>query len=105
MTAIYKRELSSYFNSMIGYVFIAVLVFFTGIYFMAYNLFNWFRRVALPARMRKHQLDTIRLKLMKVAARVVRSARYKYFKLCSSCPYKKEFYETLDNIHKLQLQP
>ena len=35
MTAIYKRELSSYFNSMIGYVFIAVLVFFTGIYFMA----------------------------------------------------------------------
>ena len=40
MTAIYKRELSSYFNSMIGYVFIAVLVFFTGIYFMAYNLYN-----------------------------------------------------------------
>ena len=72
---------------------------------LAYNLFNWFRRVALPARMRKHQLDTIRLKLMKVAARVVRSARYKYFKLCSSCPYKKEFYETLANIHKLQLQP
>ena len=40
MTAIYKRELSSYFNSMIGYVFVAVLIFFTGIYFMAYNLYN-----------------------------------------------------------------
>ena len=40
MTAIYKRELNSYFNSMIGYVFIAVLVFFTGIYFMAYNLYS-----------------------------------------------------------------
>lgn len=40
MTAIYKRELSSYFNSMIGYVFIAALVCFTGIYFMAYNLYN-----------------------------------------------------------------
>ena len=40
MSAIYKRELSSYFNSMIGYVFIAVLVFFTGIYFMAYNLYS-----------------------------------------------------------------
>lgn len=26
MTAIYKRELSSYFNSMIGYVFVAVLI-------------------------------------------------------------------------------
>mgnify|MGYP000361576627 CR=1 FL=1 len=35
MTAIYKRELSSYFNSMIGYVFVAVLIFFTGLYFMA----------------------------------------------------------------------
>lgn len=40
MTAIYERELSSYFNSMIGYVFVAVLIFFTGIYFMAYNLYN-----------------------------------------------------------------
>lgn len=38
MTAIYKRELRSYFHSMIGYVFIAFLVAFTGIYFMAYNL-------------------------------------------------------------------
>lgn len=38
MIAIYKRELKSYFNSMIGYVFIAFLVAFTGVYFMAYNL-------------------------------------------------------------------
>ena len=28
MKAIYKREVSSYFNSMIGYVFIAAMVFF-----------------------------------------------------------------------------
>ena len=40
MTAIYKRELSSYFNSMIGYVFIAVLVFFTGHPLYAYNLYS-----------------------------------------------------------------
>ena len=38
MRAIYKRELGAYFHSMIGYVFIAFLVAFTGIYFMAYNL-------------------------------------------------------------------
>ena len=38
MKAIYKRELSSYFHTMIGYVFIAFLVAYTGIYFMAYNL-------------------------------------------------------------------
>lgn len=38
MRGIYKRELKSYFYSMIGYVFIAFLVAFVGIYFMAYNL-------------------------------------------------------------------
>ena len=38
MIAIYKRELKSYFHSMIGYVFIAFLVAYTGIYFLAYNL-------------------------------------------------------------------
>ena len=38
MLAIYKRELRSYFQSMIGCVFVAFLVLFTGIYFTAYNL-------------------------------------------------------------------
>ena len=38
MRAIYKRELRSYFHSMIGYIFIAFLVAYTGIYFLAYNL-------------------------------------------------------------------
>lgn len=38
MRAIYKRELKSYFHSMIGYVLISFLVAFTGIYFIAYNV-------------------------------------------------------------------
>ena len=40
MAAIYKRELKSYFQCMTGYVFIAFLVLFVGIYFMAYNLMS-----------------------------------------------------------------
>ncbi len=40
MKAIYKRELKSYFDSMIGYVFIAFVIAFVGIYFMAYNMFG-----------------------------------------------------------------
>lgn len=71
---------------------------------LAYNIFNWFRRIALPASMRKQRVDTIRLKLLKVAARAVRSARYITFKLCSSCPYKEEFYQTLQNIQRLNPQ-
>ena len=71
---------------------------------LAYNLFNWFRRLALSASMRKQRIDTIRLKLLKIAAKAVHSSRYIVFKLCSSCPYKREFYETLSNIWHLQPQ-
>ena len=74
------------------------------IHMLAYNLFNWFRRMVLPANMRKQQINTIRLKLMKIAAKAVHSARYITFKLCSSCPYKKEFYKTLENIQHLNVQ-
>ena len=38
MKAVYKRELNSYFHSMLEYVFIAYLTAITGVYFMAYNL-------------------------------------------------------------------
>ena len=71
---------------------------------LAYNIFNWFRRLVLSANMRKQRIDTIRLKLLKIAAKAIHSARYITFKLCSSCPYKDEFYETLSNISKLQVQ-
>ena len=71
---------------------------------LAYNIFNWFRRLVLSAKMRKQRIDTVRLKLLKIAAKVVHSARYITFKLCSSCPHKNEFYETLSNIGKLNIQ-
>lgn len=71
---------------------------------LAYNLFNWFRRLVLPANMKKLRIDTLRLKLIKIAARVIRSARYITFKLCSSCPYKTEFYEVMKNITQLQVK-
>ena len=71
---------------------------------LAYNIFNWFRRLALSATMRKQRIDTVRIKLLKIAAKAIHSARYITFKLCSSCPYKNEFYETLSNIGKLNVQ-
>ena len=74
------------------------------LHMLAYNLFNCFRRLVLPASMRKQQVDTIRLKLIKIAAKAIHSARSITFKLCSSCPYKKEFYRTLENIQQLFVQ-
>lgn len=38
MTAVYKRELRSYFNSMIGYVFVAAVTLVIGLFFTVYNL-------------------------------------------------------------------
>ena len=71
---------------------------------LVYNIFNWFRRLALPKDMASHLIDTVRLKLLKVAAKVVHTGRYIKFKLCSSCPYKVEVYETFENIWKLAVQ-
>ena len=71
---------------------------------LAYNIFNWFRRLVLSAKMRKQRIDTVRLKLLKIATKVVHSARYITFKLCSSRPYKEEFYDTLSAIGKLDVQ-
>lgn len=40
MLAVYKKELRSYFTSMIGWVFIAFFLVLAGLYFMIYNLLN-----------------------------------------------------------------
>lgn len=40
MFAIYKRELRSYFRSFIGLLFIAVTLFFIGLYYTVYSLLN-----------------------------------------------------------------
>ena len=42
---------------------------------LVYNIFNWFKRLALSAKLHKQQIGTIRLKLLKIAEKVVRSAR------------------------------
>lgn len=71
---------------------------------LVYNIFNWFRRLVLPKHMNKSLIDTVRLKLLKIATKVVHTGRYIKFKLCSSCPYKEEVFETYNNIWTLARQ-
>ena len=66
---------------------------------LAYTIFTWFRRLVLSAKMRKQRIDTVRLKLLKIATKVVHSARYITFKLCSSCPYGKCFKDILNTLY------
>ncbi|MEE8156183.1 MAG: transposase, partial [Phycisphaerales bacterium] len=48
---------------------------------LAYNLGNFLRRLALPASVRHWSLTTLRDKLIKIGAKVVRHARYVTFQL------------------------
>lgn len=45
MTAIYKKELRSYFSSVLGWLFIAFMILLTGIFFVVYNLAGGYANV------------------------------------------------------------
>src|SRR5690625_3556380 len=68
---------------------------------LAYNLNNGLRRICMPEKMRKHQIQTIRMCLIKIAGKIIRSGRYLTFKLASSSLYKDEFFSTLKRIQQL----
>ena len=74
------------------------------LHMLVYNIFNLFRRIVLPKQMSKHLVDTVRLKLLKIATKVVHSGRYIKFNLCSSCPYKDEVFQIFENIWQLKVQ-
>jgi hypothetical protein len=68
---------------------------------LAYNFNNWFRRLCLPESLQPSRMETIRTRLVKIAAKLVRSGRYWTWKLCSSCVYKDAFKQTLENIGRI----
>jgi hypothetical protein len=68
---------------------------------LAYNLNNWLRRLCFPEHNRSDRIETIRTKLIKIAARIVKTGRYIYYKLAEGCPNKELFFKVLDNIQNL----
>lgn len=52
MVAIFKKELRSYFNSMIGFIFTAIFLIIVGVFFSVYNLVNGYSNF-------EYVLDTI----------------------------------------------
>jgi len=68
---------------------------------LAYNLNNWMRRLCFPEESKADRIETIRVKVIKIAAKVVSSSRYLKFKLSSSHPHKKLFTDILNNIKLL----
>ncbi len=71
---------------------------------LAYNLINGFRRLTLPHEFSKMQIETLRTKLIKIAAKRVKQSRRIVFKLCSHYPYKEIFHHCLKRIQLIQLE-
>ena len=69
---------------------------------LAYNLGNFLRRLALPKRVKQWSLRTLRVKLIKIGAKVVKHARYVTFQMAEVLVSKRLFEEILERIHQLK---
>ena len=69
---------------------------------LAYNLGNFLRRLALPKRVKQWSLRTLRVKLIKIGAKVVKHARYVTFQMADVLVSKRLFEEILERIHQLK---
>ena len=71
---------------------------------LAYNLGNFLRRLALPRGL-KWSMTTLREKLVKIGAKVVRSARYVTFQLAEVAVSRRLFAAILQRIGRLRSPP
>ncbi len=72
---------------------------------LAYNLGNFLRRLALPRRVAHWSLTTLREKLIKIGAKVVRHARYVTFQLAEVAVPRDLFAAILARIERLRAGP
>ncbi len=70
---------------------------------LAYNLGNFLRRLALPRSVKHWSLTTLREKLIKIGAKVVKHARYVIFQLAEVAVPKRLFRTILERIRRLRL--
>jgi hypothetical protein len=72
---------------------------------LAYNSGNFLRRLALPKSVKKWSLRTLREKLIKVGAKVVRHSRYLVFEMAELVVPRALFREILERIVGLRTSP
>lgn len=69
---------------------------------MAYNIGNFLRRLALPKSISDWSLRTMREKLVKIGAKVIRHARYVTFQMAEVLVSRSLFREILERIKRLK---
>ena len=72
---------------------------------LAYNLANFLRSLALPDEVAHWSLTTLREKLVKIGARIVRHGRYVVFQLAEVAVPRSLFAEILRRIDRLRDRP
>jgi hypothetical protein len=72
---------------------------------LAYNLGNFLRRLALPNGVKHWSLTTLREKLIKIGAKVVRHSRYVIFQMAEVAVPRALFRAILERIRRLIPQP
>ena len=72
---------------------------------LAYNLANFLRILALPERVEHWSLTTLREKLVKIGARIVRHGRYVVFQLAEVAVPRALFAEIFRWIERLRPRP
>ena len=70
---------------------------------LAYNLGNFLRRLVLPRKVKHWTLTTLREKLIKIGAKVIRHARYITFQLAEVAVPRELFQTILQKIQRLRL--
>ena len=75
------------------------------LFVLAYNLGNFFRRLALPRSVKHWSLTTLREKLIKIGAKVITHARYVTFQMAEVLVSKSLFHKILERIRRLKLVP
>ena len=69
---------------------------------LAYNLVNFLRTSCFDSKWKGLQVNTVRLRLFKIAGKLVRTARQMYLKLSSSHVYQAEFYHVFRRIQGIR---
>ena len=75
------------------------------LFILAYNLGNFFRRLALPEAIKRWSLTSIQTRLIKICGRLVRHARRLVFQLAEVIVTRDLFGEMLERIGRLRPAP
>jgi hypothetical protein len=74
------------------------------LFLFAYNLGNFLRKLALPRSIKHRSLITLREKLIKIGAKIVKGSRYICFQMAEVAAPRELFAIILKRIDRLRLE-